>query len=108
MIFLGSFDDLKIFDVVNFEDDGGDGVLVWLDLIFAVAATFRAKRAHILQVHAAFCTINLNQRAFVPDLGVCDQRNQAARQGVGLLTLGGRLRRFLLLGCRHSSFLSFA
>jgi len=40
---IWSLDDLEVFDVVDFENDRLNDVLVWLDFIFPIAPTFSTK-----------------------------------------------------------------
>ena len=80
-----SFDDLEVFDMVDFEDDGGDGVFVRLDLVFALSSTLRPERSHVLEIHASLSPIDFNEGALVADLGIGDQADHAPRQVVCLL-----------------------
>lgn len=100
------FDDLEVFNMVDFEDDGRDGVFVGLDLVFPISATLRPERSHVLKIHASFSPIDFNKGALVADLGIGDEADHAPRQVVCLLGFVWA-RHFLIIntllfGCSNS------
>ena len=65
--------------MINFENNGGNGVLMGLNFIFAISASFCAKGPHVLKVHGALSPIDFHESALVPYQSIRDQRDQASR-----------------------------
>ena len=78
--FFWPFDDLKIFDMVNFKNHNRVLIFLWWYLSYTTSTTFSAKASHILQIHWSLSPINFNESPFISYLSVCDQLQQTAHK----------------------------